>query len=54
MPGWKTDITGVRKFEDLPQNAQNYVTKIEELLGIPMRWVGVGPERESMIMRPDA
>lgn len=34
MPGWKTDITAVRKFEDLPQNAQNYVTKIEELLGI--------------------
>jgi len=54
MPGWKTGITGVRKFEDLPQNAQNYVTKIEELLGIPMRWVGVGPERESMILRPDA
>ena len=33
MPGWKTDITGVRKFEDLPANAQNYVLKIEELLG---------------------
>jgi len=35
MPGWKTDITAVRKFEDLPQNAQNYVTKIEELLEYP-------------------
>ena len=71
MPGWKTSIAAVRKFEDLPQNAQNYVHKIEELLGmilsfslgsffissflgIPMRWVGVGPERESMILRPDA
>ena len=51
MPGWKTDISKIRKFEDLPQNAQNYVRKIEELLGVPMRWVGVGPERDSMIVR---
>ena len=51
MPGWKTDISKIRKFEDLPQNAQNYVRKIEELLGVPMRWVGVGPERDSMILR---
>jgi len=54
MPGWSTSIASVRKFEDLPINAQNYVLKIEELLGVPMRWVGVGPERESMILRSDA
>ena len=51
MPGWKTSISKVRKFEDLPINAQNYILKIEELLGIPMRWVGVGPDRDSMILR---
>ena len=34
MPGWKTAISAVRKFEELPVNAQNYVLKIEELLGI--------------------
>jgi adenylosuccinate synthase len=33
MPGWKKDISGCRKFEDLPDNAKNYVKKIEELLG---------------------
>jgi len=54
LPGWKTSISAVRKFEDLPLNAQKYVLKIEELLGLPMRWVGVGPERESMILRSDA
>ena len=51
MPGWKTSISKIRKFEDLPVNAQNYVKKIEELLGVPMRWVGVGPERDAMILR---
>ena len=51
MPGWKTSISKARKFEDLPINAQNYILKIEELLGVPMRWVGVGPDRDSMILR---
>ena len=51
MPGWKTSISNIRKFEDLPANAQNYITKVEELLGVPFRWVGVGPERDSMILR---
>lgn len=35
LPGWKTDTSGARKFTDLPQNAQNYVHKIEELVGVP-------------------
>lgn len=35
LPGWESDISGCKKFESLPQNAQNYVKKIEELLGIP-------------------
>jgi adenylosuccinate synthase len=48
---WKEDITGVRKFEDLPKNAQAYVKMIEEAVGAPVKWVGVGPEREATIRR---
>eukprot|EP00056_Hartaetosiga_gracilis_P003556 m.64720 g.64720 ORF g.64720 m.64720 type:complete len:450 (+) comp11502_c4_seq1:62-1411(+) len=49
MPGWKTSIEAVRKFEDLPENAQKYVKKIEELCGVPVRWIGVGPNRDATI-----
>ncbi|MDF2378969.1 MAG: adenylosuccinate synthase [Candidatus Gracilibacteria bacterium] len=51
MPGWKTDITKCRTFEDLPQEAQNYVLRIEELVGAKVRWIGVGPQRDEMIER---
>ena len=43
MPGWKTNITGCRAFEDLPQPAKDYVQKIEQLLGKGwMGWDGMG------------
>ena len=48
-PGWNRDITAVRRFEDLPENAQNYVRGIELHTGMKVRWIGVGPARESMI-----
>jgi len=51
MPGWNTSIAQCKSFDELPANAQNYVLKIEELLGLPMRWVGVGPSRAAMILR---
>lgn len=52
MDGWYgQDITEVRKFSDLPQNAQRYVEKIEELLGVPIRYIGVGPARDATIRR---
>jgi len=54
MPGWKTSIVDIRSFENLPENAKNYVLKIEELLGLRIKWVGVGQSRDSMIFRPDA
>jgi len=54
MPGWKTSIANCRNFNELPENCKNYVLKIEELLGLPMKWVGVGPSRDAMILRPDA
>ena len=51
MAGWDEDITGCRTFESLPQAAQDYVTRIEELMGVPIVMVSVGPEREQMIIR---
>eukprot|EP00112_Aurelia_sp_Birch-Aquarium-sp1_P011469 Seg2411.2 transcript_id=Seg2411.2/GoldUCD/mRNA.D3Y31 product="Adenylosuccinate synthetase" protein_id=Seg2411.2/GoldUCD/D3Y31 len=49
LPGWKTNIRDVRKYSDLPKNAQTYVQKIQELLGIPVQWVGVGQSRAAII-----
>lgn len=51
MKGWKADITKCRKFEDLPKEAMDYVLKIEELIGFPIKYVSVGPERESLMVR---
>ncbi|MCR8629818.1 adenylosuccinate synthase [Paenibacillus radicis (ex Xue et al. 2023)] len=51
LPGWKTDISNVRQFSDLPVNAQNYVLHIEKWIGKPVRWVSIGPKREQMIER---
>ncbi|KAK6873966.1 Adenylosuccinate synthetase [Candida tropicalis] len=49
FPGWEQDITGIAKYEDLPENAKNYLKFIEEYLGVPIQWVGTGPARESML-----
>ncbi|MCF4172714.1 adenylosuccinate synthase [Vibrio sp. McD22-P3] len=51
MEGWDEDITGCRSFEELPKAAQDYVTRIESLMGVPVRMVSVGPERDQMIIR---
>ncbi|MGN1317090.1 MAG: adenylosuccinate synthase [Acutalibacteraceae bacterium] len=49
--GWKKDISDVRKWEDLPKEAQEYVTFIESQIGCPIKYVSVGPERDSIIIR---
>ncbi len=49
LPGWKTDISSVRRFSDLPTNAQRYVEHIEEWLEVPVKWISVGPRREDII-----
>ncbi|MDH3462596.1 MAG: adenylosuccinate synthase [Acidimicrobiia bacterium] len=49
LPGWKTDISGVRAFGDLPPEAQSYVTYVAEKVGVPIGWVSVGPERSQLI-----
>jgi adenylosuccinate synthase len=51
MPGWEEDISKVRTFEDLPENAQKYVEKIEELIKCPITSIGVGVDRQDMIFR---
>ena len=51
MPGWTEDISKVTKFEDLPQNAKNYVLRVQELMGVPIRWIGVGPNRLDVVDR---
>jgi adenylosuccinate synthase len=50
LPGWSEDISGVRKIDDLPQNAKNYLKRIEELTETPIHIVSVGPGREETII----
>lgn len=50
-PGWSVDVTGARKFSDLPDAARRYVDRISELVGKPASIVSVGPDREQTIFR---
>jgi hypothetical protein len=45
LEGWHCDISGVRRWEDLPEAAQRYVEAVEDAVGCPIRYVSVGPER---------
>eukprot|EP00983_Pelagomonas_calceolata_P080612 1155222-Pelagomonas_calceolata.AAC.4 len=49
VPGWMCDISHVRTWEDLPQQAKDYVQRIEDLTGIYCRWIGVGPGRDAIV-----
>ena len=51
LPGWKCDISGCRKYEDLPKAARDYVEFIEARVGCPIKYVSVGAEREALIIR---
>ena len=51
LPGWKCDIRGIRKFEDLPENCRKYVEFIEEQIGFPITMVSNGPGRDDIIYR---
>ena len=50
LPGWDEDITGVKKFEDLPANAQNYLKRVSELSQVPLATVSVGADRIQTII----
>lgn len=51
LEGWRTDITGCRTYEELPAPARAYLERVEELSGVPVGWVSVGPERSQLISR---
>ena len=54
LEGWRTDITAVRRWEDLPELARTYVLRLEELVGSPVEMLSVGPERDQVILRGGA
>ena len=51
LPGWKCDIRGIKKYEDLPENCRRYVEFVEEQIGDPITMVSNGPGREDIIYR---
>ncbi|MDR1450261.1 MAG: adenylosuccinate synthase [Propionibacteriaceae bacterium] len=50
LEGWSEDISGVRRFEDLPPACQRYVRRLEELVGVRISGLGVGPDRDQVVM----
>lgn len=51
FPGWKSNTVGLRKFEELPENARKYVEFIENFVGVRIKYIGTGPGNENMIVR---
>ncbi len=51
LPGWKCDIRGIKKYEDLPENCRKYIEFVEEKIGFPITMVSNGPGREDIIYR---
>jgi adenylosuccinate synthase len=51
LPGWQTDTSGCRTWDELPANARAYLTRFGELCGAPVTYVGIGPDREQTIVR---
>lgn len=53
VKGWKKDLTGCSSYEELPQEAKDYIKVIEETTGVPVKIVSVGPDREQTIIREE-
>ncbi|KAL2478034.1 Adenylosuccinate synthetase [Forsythia ovata] len=51
MPGWLCDISSIRKYSELPKAARQYVERIEELVGVPIHYIGIGPGRDALIYK---
>ncbi|XP_077530578.1 adenylosuccinate synthetase isozyme 2-like [Haemaphysalis longicornis] len=49
LPGWCTSTSKCRKYSDLPANARKYVETVQELLGVPFKWIGIGKSRDAVI-----
>jgi len=53
LPGWEEDLSGMREFAQLPANARRYIARIEELAGVPVDLISVGPGRDQTLARRD-
>ncbi len=51
MPGWKTDIRGIKNYEELPKNCRDYIDAVEQEIGVPVTMVSNGPGRKEIIVR---
>ena len=51
LPGWKCDIRGIKKYEDLPENCRKYIELVEEKIGFPITMISNGPGRDDIIYR---
>jgi adenylosuccinate synthase len=51
LPGWNCDITNCKTFNELPKNAQIYIETIEDIIKVPIQWIGIGTSRNDMIRR---
>ena len=51
LPGWKTDIRGIRTYEELPENCRHYIEFVERHIGFPITMISNGPGRDDIIMR---
>lgn len=52
LPGWESDISNITEYEKLPNNCKQYVERLEELVGVPISWIGTGVGRKNMVMKP--
>jgi len=52
LPGWEHDITGITDYEKLPSNCKSFIETIEQLINVPITWIGTGPDRANTIMKP--
>lgn len=51
LPGWQTDISSIREYSKLPEAARKYVERIEELIGVPIHYIGIGTGRDALIYK---
>ena len=51
LPGWQQSIATITSFDALPENCKKYIKYIEDFLGVPIQWIGVGPGRDSMLKK---
>jgi adenylosuccinate synthase len=51
LPGWKTDIRGIKKYEDLPENCRKYIEFVEKELEVPITIISNGPSRDDIIFK---